>query len=53
LAETKGKDFVERMRESLPRLPDARMDVVEKDVANETDEAVIKICTHETPVLEL
>lgn len=45
LVETKGKAFVARMRESLPRLPE-NTSIVEETVkvGGATAEAVIKIC---------
>lgn len=48
LVETKGPAFVERMRASLPRLPDAKDGRLEKEVreglSGASKEAVMKIC---------
>ncbi|WWC95452.1 hypothetical protein V866_002316 [Kwoniella sp. B9012] len=43
LIETKGKPFVDRMRESLPRLPETGVSVEEKVSQGQTDESTIKI----------
>jgi hypothetical protein len=44
LAETKGTEFVQRMRESLPKIPRGGGATEEWDLKGETDEGVIKIC---------
>ncbi len=46
LIATKGRPFVERMRESLPRLPDAGAKVEGKGITVETAETVMRICTY-------
>nr|XP_019043448.1 ubiquitin-conjugating enzyme family protein [Kwoniella bestiolae CBS 10118]OCF22378.1 ubiquitin-conjugating enzyme family protein [Kwoniella bestiolae CBS 10118] len=43
LVETKGKPFVDRIRDSLPRLPDTGVAVEEGALKGQTDEATIKI----------
>lgn len=44
LAETKGRPFVERMRETLPSLTTPGKYVEERNMAAEDDDVVIKIC---------
>ncbi|WWC92891.1 uncharacterized protein L201_007853 [Kwoniella dendrophila CBS 6074] len=43
LVETKGKPFVDRMRESLPRIPGTGVSVEEKLIKGRTEETTIKI----------
>ncbi|GFZ49786.1 hypothetical protein JCM24511_07189 [Saitozyma sp. JCM 24511] len=43
LAETKGAEFVQRMRESLPKIPQGGGATEERDLKGETDEGLIKI----------
>ncbi|OCF77874.1 ubiquitin-conjugating enzyme family protein [Kwoniella mangroviensis CBS 8886] len=43
LIETKGKPFVDRMRESLPRLPETGVSVEEKVSQGQNDESTTKI----------
>jgi hypothetical protein len=44
LAETKGAEFVQRMKESLPKIPQGGGATEERDLKGETDEGLIKIC---------
>jgi hypothetical protein len=55
LKETKGAEFVKRMQEFLPRLPDASGVVaaedVEKGLSSASKEAVIKICESQSGMI--
>ena len=44
LAEVKGHAFVEKMRDSLPKIPDAGDLVIKTQEAGSSSEAVRKIC---------
>ena len=44
LVETKGRPFVQRMRESLPRLPDIGTAVEEQVTDHDNEDQIIRIC---------
>lgn len=44
LVQTKGQAFVDRMKESLPRLPEVGSHIEQNDTADQTEEALVKIC---------
>lgn len=48
LVSTKGQAFVDRMRASLPRLPDVGVEVEGVKTEDKNDEEVIKICESRT-----